>query len=327
MKFRVVALRLARCRSLAREALRVLAWPAILCAGLAGTSAALATASPMFWFNLVYLGVVLLILACERILPYERAWQANDGEMREDLAHTLFTKGVAQLGAYLATLAGAASAIALQPAASQAGPWPAQWPMALQVVLGLVVAELGLYVAHRAAHEWRPLWRFHALHHSVRRLWVINTGRFHIVDTLMKIACSQTPLLLLGAPLRVFLWVSAATAFIGLLTHCNIDVRTGFLDRIFSTPPLHRWHHPSACPRAIATTVKTWCCGIGCSAPTIIRATVVHRWISASAGGSMTDSCASCGSRSRRAARATSWSPPPRRNGRPRESARIRWLR
>ena len=72
MKFRVVALRLARCRSLAREALRVLAWPAILCAGLAGTSAALATASPMFWFNLVYLGVVLLILACERILPYER---------------------------------------------------------------------------------------------------------------------------------------------------------------------------------------------------------------------------------------------------------------
>ena len=76
----------------------VLAWPAILCAGLAGTGAALATASPMFWFNLVYLGVVLLILACERILPYERAWQANDGEMREDLAHTLFTKGVAQLG-------------------------------------------------------------------------------------------------------------------------------------------------------------------------------------------------------------------------------------
>lgn len=248
MKFRVVAVRLACCRSLAREALRVLAWPAILCAGLAGTSAALATASPMFWFNLVYLGVVLLILACERILPYERAWQANDGEMREDLAHTLFTKGVAQLGAYLATLAGAASAIALQPAASQAGPWPAQWPMALQVVLGLVVAELGLYVAHRAAHEWRPLWRFHALHHSVRRLWVINTGRFHIVDTLMKIACSQTPLLLLGAPLRVFLWVSAATAFIGLLTHCNIDVRTGFLDRIFSTPPLHRWHHSKRLP-------------------------------------------------------------------------------
>ena len=51
-----------------------------------------------------------------------------------------------------------------------------------------------------------------------------------------------------GAPLRVFLWVSAATAFIGLLTHCNIDVRTGFLDRIFSTPPLHRWHHSKRLP-------------------------------------------------------------------------------
>ena len=69
MKFRVVALRLARCRSLAREALRVLAWPAILCAGLAGTSAALATASPMFWFNLVYLGVVLLIRPASASCP------------------------------------------------------------------------------------------------------------------------------------------------------------------------------------------------------------------------------------------------------------------
>jgi sterol desaturase/sphingolipid hydroxylase (fatty acid hydroxylase superfamily) len=48
---------------------------------------------------------------------------------------------------------------------------------------------------------------------------------------------------LLGAPLPVFLWVSAVTAFIGLLTHCNIDVRTGLFDRVFCTPRLHRWHH------------------------------------------------------------------------------------
>lgn len=229
------------------QILRICAWPAILCAGLAGTSAALATDSPMFWFNMVYLGVVLLIAACERAMPHEPAWLNPDGALRDDLAHTLFTKGVAQLGAYLATLAGAASAVALQPLAPS-GIWPGQWPMALQVALGLLVAELGLYAIHRAAHEWRPLWRFHALHHSVRRLWVFNTGRFHIVDTLMKIACSQTPLYLLGAPLRVFLWVSAVTAFIGLLTHCNIDVRTGWLDRVFSTPPLHRWHHSRRLP-------------------------------------------------------------------------------
>jgi sterol desaturase/sphingolipid hydroxylase (fatty acid hydroxylase superfamily) len=121
--------------------------------------------------------------------------------------------------------------------------WPDHWPMAFQVVLGLVIAEFGLYMAHRLAHEHLSLWRFHALHHSVERLWVINTGRFHFIDTLFKIALGQIPLYLLGAPLPVFLWIGAVTAFIGLLTHCNVDMRTGPLDLIFSTPRLHRWHH------------------------------------------------------------------------------------
>ena len=60
---------------------------------------------------------------------------------------------------------------------------------------------------------------------------------------MFKNELSQTPLYLLGAPLPVFLWISAITAFTGLLTHCNIDLRTGPLDFIFSTPGLHRWHH------------------------------------------------------------------------------------
>ena len=64
-----------------------------------------------------------------------------------------------------------------------------------------------------------------------------------MVDSIVKAALSQVPLYLLGAPLPVFLWVGAVPAFIGLLTHCNIEMRTGFLDWVFSTPRLHRWHH------------------------------------------------------------------------------------
>ncbi|WP_306909144.1 ornithine lipid hydroxylase OlsE [Rhizobium mesoamericanum] len=219
-------------------------WPALFAAGLAGAGFAFRTDAPLLWFNVVYLTIVTAIAVFERLMPYEQEWLKHDGETLNDIAHTLLTKGGVQIAAAIGASAPMAIATVAQPAfASAAATWPNHWPLVLQVVLGLVIAEFGLYVAHRAAHEFLSLWRFHALHHSVERLWVVNTGRFHVIDSLFKIALSQIPLYLLGAPLPVFLWISAVTAFIGLLTHCNMDVRTGPLDWVFSTPRLHRWHH------------------------------------------------------------------------------------
>ncbi|WP_160006390.1 sterol desaturase family protein [Rhizobium sp. 18055] len=219
-------------------------WPALFVAGLVGAGVSFATTTPLLWFNAVYLSVVIVVALIERVMPFEQQWLRRDGETVNDLAHTLLNKGGVQIAAAFGATAPMAVATVAHPMMTGVTQlWPTGWPLPLQVVLGLVIAELGLYVAHRAAHEILTLWRFHALHHSVERLWVINTGRFHLVDSLFKIALSQLPLYLLGAPLPVFLWIGAVTAFIGLLTHCNIDVRTGPLDWIFSTPSLHRWHH------------------------------------------------------------------------------------
>ncbi|WP_088693967.1 MULTISPECIES: sterol desaturase family protein [unclassified Rhizobium] len=219
-------------------------WPTILAVGLIGAGFAFHRGAPLLWFNIVYLSIVAVIAGFERLMPYEHEWLTHDGETFNDIAHTLLTKGGVQLAAAVGASAPMAVATVVQPfVASPMTTWPDHWPLVVQVGLGLIIAEFGLYLAHRAAHEIISLWRFHALHHSVERLWVVNTGRFHVVDSLFKIALSQVPLYLLGAPLAVFLWISAVTAFIGLLTHCNIDVRTGPLDLIFSTPRLHRWHH------------------------------------------------------------------------------------
>jgi sterol desaturase/sphingolipid hydroxylase (fatty acid hydroxylase superfamily) len=221
-----------------------LLWPLLFGGGLIGTYAALDSARPLLWFNAVYLSVAIGVAVFERVMPYEPSWLEHDRETVNDLAHTLLNKGLVQIAAAIIPTFTMATAMMVEPAIDvNPSLWPAHWPLAAQVILGLLIAELGLYVAHRTAHEVPAVWRFHALHHSVARLWVVNTGRFHIVDTLFKIALSQTPLYLLGAPLPVFLWISAITAFNGLLTHCNIDVRTGPFDLVFSTPRLHRWHH------------------------------------------------------------------------------------
>jgi len=227
-----------------RRLAAVLIWPGLYGLGLLCTYLALGTARPLLWFNVAYLSVAVVICIKERVMPHEESWLDHDNQTVADLAHTLFNKGIVQIIAAVATSLTMMTATVVEP--KLAAPlqfWPGDWPLAAQVVLGVVIAELGLYIAHRAAHEFPIVWRFHALHHSVERLWVVNTGRFHIVDTALMIALSQTPLYLLGAPLPVFLWISGITAFTGLLTHCNIAVRTGPLDLVFATPGLHRWHH------------------------------------------------------------------------------------
>lgn len=219
-------------------------WPLLYGGGLLGAYFAFGSERPMLWFNVVYLSVAATIGVFERLMPYERRWFESDGEALNDIAHTLMSKGLVQLAAAIVASFPLMAAMFAQPLlAAGDGLWPRQWPLFPQVVLGLLAAEFGLYLAHRIAHERLTFWRFHALHHSVVRLWVVNTGRFHVVDSAFKAGLSQIPLYLLGAPLPVFLWIGAVTAFTGLLTHCNIDVRTGWLDRIFSTPRLHRWHH------------------------------------------------------------------------------------
>jgi sterol desaturase/sphingolipid hydroxylase (fatty acid hydroxylase superfamily) len=227
-----------------RHFLSHLLWPCLFVGGLYGANLAFRTTMPLIWFNLSYLSVVSLIALFERVMPFATDWLAPDGETFNSLAHTLLSKGIVQIAAAIgASFPMAIAIVALPPVSDGSSFWPHSWPMPLQVALALMIAELGLYWAHRLAHEHLTLWRFHALHHSVTRLWVLNTGRFHVVDSLFKIALSQAPLYLLGASLEVFLWVGAVTAFIGILTHCNIEMRTGPLDYVFNTPRLHRWHH------------------------------------------------------------------------------------
>ncbi|MFK0166758.1 sterol desaturase family protein [Rhizobium sp. NPDC090279] len=219
-------------------------WPLVFFSGLLLTHLAFSSERPMLAFVLVYAGEVLLLFLLERYIPYERRWLLSDGETANDIAHTLLTKGLVQVVALLGAVFPMLAAMILQPLANaRFDLWPTALPLLLQVAIAVVIAEFGLYWSHRIAHEKLFFWRFHALHHSVVRLWVVNTGRFHIADSLFKVALSQLPLYLMGAPLQVFWWLGAVTAFMGILTHCNVDMRTGFFDYVFSTPRLHRWHH------------------------------------------------------------------------------------
>lgn len=215
-------------------------WPAILCGGLVAMSFGIANGRGPMTFNITYLFIAATLFVLEQVRPHERAWQRSDGQMLPDLAHTLLTKVLVQVVLTSLAFTGIASQVQGKPSG---GIWPGQWPMAAQTVLGLIVAEFGLYWGHRIAHEWMPLWRFHAVHHSSKRLWFFNTGRFHFIDTIKSMVLGAPLVVLAGAPGDVLVWGGAITAFIGILTHCNVEMRFGWLNYVFNTPGLHRWHH------------------------------------------------------------------------------------
>ena len=218
------------------------AWPGLLVICCAIMSIGLAAGRPALYFNISYGVLALSLYALEQAMPHEKVWNESDGQTFANIAHTLTSKGVVQAAVIFSTAIGIAAYVtgAGEPGY---GLWPRAWPMWVQVTMAIALSEFGLYWAHRIAHEWKPLWRFHAVHHSVTRLWIVNTGRFHFVDSFKSIAIGMAILLVLGAPMEVLIWLSAITAYVGMLTHCNVDMKFGALSWWFNTPELHRWHH------------------------------------------------------------------------------------
>jgi ornithine lipid hydroxylase len=225
---------------------RVLAWPGLLVSSSIILALGFWRTQDFQWlgfsvkpevvfFNLSYAWIVLWLFLLEKHLPYRAAWRRNDGQIGADLGHTVLNKGLVQFT--LVQLMG------LPFFAAPNASWCAQLPLFAQVIVGLVAAEFGLYWAHRLSHEIPLLWRFHAVHHSVKRLWIINTGRFHFIDSNLSVLASVPFLLWSGISMDAIIWVSALTAYIGILTHCNVATRCGVLNYVFNTPNLHRWHH------------------------------------------------------------------------------------
>src|SRR5205823_1594880 len=80
----------------------------------------------------------------------------------------------------LASMA-AIAALTLRPAGAMAR---LDWPMWLDIIVGIVVLDLSVgYLSHRTMHMWPAMWRFHRIHHSDEFVDVTTTYRTHPVAT------------------------------------------------------------------------------------------------------------------------------------------------
>jgi len=116
-------------------------------------------------------------------------------------------------------------------------------PFLVQLFIAMLVADVFQYAAHYTFHKNRFLWRFHALHHSIRSIDWIAGSRLHIVDILITRSFSYIPIYLLGLPLPVFYAYVAIVALQAVAAHANIRIPFGPLKYLLVTPQYHNWHH------------------------------------------------------------------------------------
>jgi sterol desaturase/sphingolipid hydroxylase (fatty acid hydroxylase superfamily) len=192
------------------------------------------------------LAVALIIALFERLLPEHPQWNAPHGDTRTDCIHLLISMiiipKILDVGMQIILLS---VAVWLAAHIGQ-NLWPTDWSLLPQLVLALLISQFGEYWAHRAMHEIPYLWRFHAIHHSPERLYWLNAARFHPVDTAILLIISMAPLIILGAGPDILILLTVWMSTHGMFQHCNIRVRLGPLNYVFSMAELHRWHHALA---------------------------------------------------------------------------------
>jgi ornithine lipid hydroxylase len=202
--------------------------------------------------------VVLLVL--ERVAPFRKDWNDNDGQRFNDVGHSLFGTGLGGTLGNVATqaLVGvAASALA----GDTGGIWPSSLPIPIQVALVFLLADLGRYVQHRLMHTFPLLWRFHELHHATDTLNAFKTTRSHLIERFTQQIFLFGPVLLMGAGADAILPFVVVNSFLGGFDHSNVDFRLGPLEYVIMGPLAHRIHHskdPVEGNRNFGTALLVW---------------------------------------------------------------------
>jgi sterol desaturase/sphingolipid hydroxylase (fatty acid hydroxylase superfamily) len=195
------------------------------------------------WLILDLLGSTTVFVLLEKLFPLNRAQVVFRKEWQTDLTHF----GVNHLLVGLLLLV---VNFFIHRLLAWAGPAPFQQmveniPYLPQVLLCVLVADLMEYTTHRAYHEVPWLWKFHAVHHSVKTLDWLAGSRLHLLEITATRVAVLAPLFLLGFEKSVIDTYIIIVGFQAVFIHANIHMSWGPLKYLIVTPNFHHWHHSS----------------------------------------------------------------------------------
>ena len=225
----------ARLRHMSCTAVRWI-YPPLMLVGFNGAAVVLTERrAPHVWLVPLLALAVGVSFAVERLLPYNEDWNRSHEDAGRDVAHAAVNETFA--------LASVLSLPAIASVATIADVWPGELPFALQLLGTVLVFDLGITVAHWLSHKWGPLWRLHAVHHSVKRSYGLNGLMKHPMHQAVELTFGIAPLLVVGIPVRVAWALAFCVAIQLLMQHSNADYRVGPLRGWLALNEGHRFHH------------------------------------------------------------------------------------
>jgi len=191
--------------------------------------------------------LLFVALAALAFLPLERIAAAHGQRRRRFATDLAFaTAGQVAVRAGLVLVAGGALArlegVALdRPLLAGLGDRRARF--AAEVVVGLLLFDLGGYAYHRLSHAVPALWRLHEIHHSSETMDWLASFRQHPLEILLITLAQNAPLVLLGVPLGAHATVLVVLKLVTVFVHSNLRVTIGPLRFVLATPRFHHRHH------------------------------------------------------------------------------------
>ena len=192
------------------------------------------------WFVISLFFSALVFIPIERMLPV-RPMAPLRKEWRTDLAYFFMGHVLVQFVLIAATAS--TSTVDALVASDTVKDAIRALPVWLQFLLAVLTADLAQAFLHRAYHNTPWLWRFHAVHHSTRRMDWLAGSRMHLLEILLTRSIVLMPLVVLGfAPAAI----NAYVILVGLqavVAHANLRLDFGWLEYVLVTPRYHHWHH------------------------------------------------------------------------------------
>ena len=191
--------------------------------------------SDLFWLTFLFVIAIFISFLAEKVLPYEPVWNQSKGDRVSNILHAIVNEGNNVLSVALIPF------FTTIPIGFEL--WPSNWPIVLQLTFSMIVVDFGITMGHYFSHKIPLLWRFHAVHHSVKRLYGFNGLMKHPVHQMFELLLGITPLLLIGMPIELGALLAFAVAIQLMLQHSNVDMNIGVFAYIWAVAPGHRHHH------------------------------------------------------------------------------------